>query len=82
VPRTGFDPHAHGFHFVFVYDSHHPDTEIVLGLEAGGRLWEASDGFGTIAGSYAVAAGYLSEQGCWLTIPRASRGRSTRSASP
>ena len=29
---------------LFVYDSHHPDTEIVLGLEAGGRLWEASAG--------------------------------------
>jgi hypothetical protein len=178
VPSTGFDPRAHGFRFVFVYDSHHPDTEIVLGLEAGGRLWEASagedawrglflqdyarerppyidlgaakgiwvnswtptlggnfvaqftarnygeyrahlselwlavrgpagenldrflggdgdptplepgeeravfkasDGFGTIAGSYAVAAGYLSEQGCWLTIPgRAGGGRRGR----
>ena len=45
-------------------------------------VFKASDGFGTVAGSYAVAAGYLSEQGCWLGIPRASRGRWTRSGSP
>jgi hypothetical protein len=45
-------------------------------------VFKASDAFGTVAGSYAVAAGYLSEQGCWLGIPRASRGRWTRSASP
>jgi hypothetical protein len=158
---------------LFVYDSHHPDTEVVLALEAGGQLWEASagdsswrglflqdyarerppyidlgaakgiwvnswtptlggnfvaqftarnygeyrahlselrlavrgpagenldrflggdgdptplepgeeravfkasDGFGTIAGSYAVAAGYLSERGCWLGIPPGEPG--------
>ena len=158
---------------LFVYDSHHPDTEVVLALEAGGQLWEASagddawrglfpqdyarerppcidlgaakgiwvnswtptlggnfvaqftarnygeyrahlselrlavrgpagenldrflggdgdptplepgeeravfkasDGFGTVAGSYAVAAGYLSEQGCRLTIPPGEPG--------
>jgi hypothetical protein len=29
---------------LFVYDSHHPDVEVVLGLEAGGQLWEASAG--------------------------------------
>ena len=29
---------------LFVYDSHHPDTEVVLGLEAGGQRWEASAG--------------------------------------
>ena len=45
-------------------------------------VFKASDGFGTVAGSYAVAAGCLSEQGCWLGIPRASRGRWTRSGSP
>jgi hypothetical protein len=32
-------------------------------------VFKASDGFGTVAGSYAIAAGYLSEQGCWLGIP-------------
>jgi hypothetical protein len=37
-------------------------------------VFKASDGFGTVAGSYAVAAGYLSEQGCWLTIPPGEPG--------
>jgi hypothetical protein len=32
-------------------------------------VFKASDSFGTVAGSYAIAAGYLSEQGCWLGIP-------------
>jgi hypothetical protein len=32
-------------------------------------VFKASDGFGTVAGSYAIAAGYLSAQGCWLGIP-------------
>jgi hypothetical protein len=37
-------------------------------------VFKASDGFGTVAGSYAVAAGYLSEQGCWLGIPPGEPG--------
>ena len=37
-------------------------------------MFKASDGFGTVAGSYAVAAGYLSEQGCWLGIPPGEPG--------
>jgi hypothetical protein len=37
-------------------------------------VFKASDGFGTVAGSYAVTAGYLSEQGCWLTIPPGEPG--------
>jgi len=45
-------------------------------------VFKASDGFGTVAGSYAIAAGYLSEQGCWLGIPPGEPGRWTRSASP
>jgi hypothetical protein len=32
-------------------------------------VFKASDAFGTVPGSYAVAAGYLSGQGCWLGIP-------------
>ena len=37
-------------------------------------VFKAGDGFGTFAGSYAVAAGYLSEQGCWLGIPPGEPG--------
>jgi hypothetical protein len=37
-------------------------------------VFKASDGFGTVAGSYAIAAGYLSEQGCWLGIPPGEPG--------
>jgi hypothetical protein len=37
-------------------------------------VFKASDGFGTVPGSYAVAAGDLSEQGCWLTIPPGEPG--------
>ena len=37
-------------------------------------VFKASDGFGTVPGSYAVAAGYLSEQGCWLPIPPGEPG--------
>jgi hypothetical protein len=37
-------------------------------------VFKASDGFGTVPGSYAVAAGYLSEQGCWLAIPPGEPG--------
>jgi hypothetical protein len=37
-------------------------------------VFKASDGFGTVAGSYAVAAGYLSEQGRWLGIPPGEPG--------
>ena len=37
-------------------------------------VFKASDAFGTVAGSYAVAAGYLSEQGCWLGIPPGEPG--------
>jgi hypothetical protein len=37
-------------------------------------VFKASDGFGTVPGSYAVAAGYLSEQGCWLGIPPGEPG--------
>jgi hypothetical protein len=32
-------------------------------------VFKASDGFGTVAGSYAIAAGYLSEGGRFLTVP-------------
>jgi hypothetical protein len=37
-------------------------------------VFKASDAFGTVPGSYAVAAGYLSEQGCWLGIPPGEPG--------
>jgi hypothetical protein len=37
-------------------------------------VFKASDGFGTVAGGSAVAAGYLSEQGCWLTLPPGEPG--------
>jgi hypothetical protein len=37
-------------------------------------VFKASDGFGTVAGSYAVAAGYLSEGGHWLAIPPGEPG--------
>jgi hypothetical protein len=37
-------------------------------------VFKASDGFGTVAGSYAIAAGYLSEQGCWLGVPPGEPG--------
>ena len=37
-------------------------------------VFKASDGFGTVPGSYAIAAGYLSEQGCWLGIPPGEPG--------
>src|SRR5215217_2832049 len=37
-------------------------------------VFKASDGFGTVAGSYAIAAGYLSEQGRWLGIPPGEPG--------
>jgi hypothetical protein len=37
-------------------------------------VFKASDGFGTVAGSYAIAAGYLSEQGWWLGIPPGEPG--------
>ena len=37
-------------------------------------VFKASDGFGTVAGSYAIAAGYLSQQGCWLGIPPGEPG--------
>ncbi len=37
-------------------------------------VFKASDGFGTVPGSYAIAAGYLSEQGCWLPIPPGEPG--------
>jgi hypothetical protein len=39
-----------------------------------GVVGGVSDSFGTVAGSYAVAAGYLSEQGCWLTTPPGEPG--------
>jgi hypothetical protein len=37
-------------------------------------VFKASDGFGTVAGSYAIATGYLSEQGCRLGIPPGEPG--------
>jgi hypothetical protein len=37
-------------------------------------VFKASDGFGTVAGSYAIAAGYLSEGGSWLGIPPGEPG--------
>jgi hypothetical protein len=37
-------------------------------------VFKASDGFGTVPGGYAIAAGYLSEQGCWLPIPPGEPG--------
>jgi len=37
-------------------------------------VFKASDGFGTVAGSYALAAGYLSESGSWLPIPPGEPG--------
>jgi hypothetical protein len=37
-------------------------------------VFKASDGFGTVPGSYAIAVGYLSEQGCWLPIPPGEPG--------
>ena len=37
-------------------------------------VFKASDGFGTVPGGDAVAAGYLSEQGCWLPIPPGDPG--------
>jgi hypothetical protein len=37
-------------------------------------VFKASDGFGTVAGSYAIAAGYLSESGRWLPVPPAEPG--------
>jgi hypothetical protein len=37
-------------------------------------VFKASDAFGTVAGSYSIAAGYLSEQGCWLGIPPGEPG--------
>jgi hypothetical protein len=37
-------------------------------------VFKASDSFGTVAGSYAIAAGYLSERGCWLGIPPGEPG--------
>jgi hypothetical protein len=37
-------------------------------------VFKASDGFGTVPGGYAIAAGYLSEQGCWLPLPPGEPG--------
>jgi hypothetical protein len=45
-------------------------------------VFKASDGFGTVPGSYAIAAGYLSEQGCWLPIPPGEPGAVDEVGSP
>jgi hypothetical protein len=37
-------------------------------------VFKASDGFGTVAGSYLIAAGYLSDGGHWLPIPPGEPG--------
>ena len=42
-------------------------TPLEPGEERG--VFKASDGFGTVAGSYAIAAGYLSESGRFLVVP-------------